>query len=265
MAITKYTYEHSDFLNNKVDLNRLTKEIGDSDIIVSLDHINCSHTDCDIWFKDQLSSEDSTSLDNIVAIHGGEPQEYTTPVDHQGKPLVVAVSRPVGFTTNFTMVGDGSEIGNGKEIYWDFSNDDDIIDSTAEVEVGYKMKRVKVKFADSIYVKEGGIYFHNALKKSYIEFYIVCPAGNYYINRDKSYGYAYTDTKVVGYVRKHFFAGSCPMGDELNTEACTESPIPPNYELWVEISVPEEDNESFGYGSLEIYRERSILLPGEDL
>jgi len=230
-----------------------------------LSHINCSHTECYIWFKDALCSEDSTALDAIVAVHSGEPLENTTPVDHQGKPLVVAVSRPVGYTTNFTMVGDDTEIGNGKEIYWDFSNDDDIVDSTSEVEIGYKMKRMKVGFADPIYVKEGAIYFHNALKKSYIEFYIVCPAGNYYVKRDKTYGYAYTDTKVVGYARRHFFAGSCPMGDELNTEACTESPIPSNYKLWIEVSVPEEDNESFGYGSLEIYRERSILLPGEEL
>jgi len=39
---TKYTYPHTDFPNQKVDLNRLTTEIQGSDIHHSLSHINCS-------------------------------------------------------------------------------------------------------------------------------------------------------------------------------------------------------------------------------
>ena len=53
------------------------------------------------------------------------------------------------------------------------------------------------------------------------------------------------------------------MGDELNTESATENALPSNYELWVDVVVPDSDNDSYGYGELEIYRSRTCLLPGE--
>jgi len=72
MAATKYTYSISqDFPNQKVDSDRLTKEIDESAIVTGLDYINTSGDDCDIWFDDALSGGEETILDTIVANHSG--------------------------------------------------------------------------------------------------------------------------------------------------------------------------------------------------
>jgi hypothetical protein len=191
------------------------------------------------------------------------------PKDKYGKEIVKADSRPTGSQTLFTMKGDDQAIGDGKELFWDFSNNDDIIDSTSvlntEIPAGYKCKQIKLKFNDPIWLKEGTIYFSNSVKKSFCYLSIVCPSGQYYLNRVGNPVQATEDTNVIVYVRHHFFSGTCIIGDELNTEACQEDPVPSNYYIVAEIFVPESDNESFGYCELEIYRERSILLPGESL
>jgi len=79
MAKTKYTYVVTDFPNDKVAPERLTDEIGESSISVSLDHIFVHYTGrvvqttCDIWFEDTLTSVQQTTLDGVVAAHTGEP------------------------------------------------------------------------------------------------------------------------------------------------------------------------------------------------
>ena len=180
-----------------------------------------------------------------------------------GRSIVSANSRPVGYYTMFTMAGDtASGIGDGQKIVWDFSNDDDLMASGVAPE-GYKGKCIRIDFLDPVYVKEGCLYFHNADQRSYIDFDIVCPDGQYYLDRNGAPVQANGDVTVVRYVNKHHFSGDCPMGDELNTESANESAIPSNYEIHVRIYVPENDNDSYGYGELELYRARTILLPGE--
>lgn len=79
MAATKYTYSISGDFTGLVspyirpDTDRLTQEIRESAIVTALDYINTSGDDCDIWFKDALSSGDQTTLDSLVAAHTGEP------------------------------------------------------------------------------------------------------------------------------------------------------------------------------------------------
>jgi hypothetical protein len=74
MAATKYTYSiTSDFPNQLVDGGRLKSEIQSSAIITALDYVATSGDDCDVWFKDALSTGDETILDGIVAVHTGEP------------------------------------------------------------------------------------------------------------------------------------------------------------------------------------------------
>lgn len=185
------------------------------------------------------------------------------PAMADGRPIVRAESRPLQHMTMFTMTGDTvSGIGDGQEMYWDFANNDDLVASGIAPD-GYKMKRIKVSFLDPIYIKEGTNYFFDALKRSYICFSVICPNGQYYYNRTNDLTLATEDTRVLHYVNNHFFSGSCPMGDELNTESCTENPLPNNYELWIEVIVPDADNSSYGYGELEIFRTRTCLFPGE--
>jgi len=185
------------------------------------------------------------------------------PTMSDGRPIVMANSRPIGYQTMFTMVGDtASGIGDGKEILWDFSNDYDLM-ASGVAPAGYKGKSICIEFLDGVYVKEGTLYFHSAKKGSYVNFDIVCPDGQYYYDRDLNPVQADGDVVVVRYVNRHYFYGDCPMGDELNTESATDNAIPANYHLCVSIFVPESDTDSYGYGELELYRERTILLPGE--
>lgn len=81
MASVKYTYSIStDFPNGKVATDRLTEEIRASAIITALDAIVTSGDNCDVWFKDALSSGDETILDGIVAVHSGESLMPELPV-----------------------------------------------------------------------------------------------------------------------------------------------------------------------------------------
>jgi len=180
------------------------------------------------------------------------------------RPIVRADSRPVGYVTMFTMAGDtASGIGDGKAIWWDFSNNDDIITTSGVVPDGYKMKRVQISFNENLFIKEGCLYFCNAKKGSYLHFSVVCPAGNYYLDREGNPVLAEEDTIVFRYVNHHFFSGDCVMGDELNTESASDNQLQSNYEFWVEVFVPDDDNESYGYGEVEVYRQRTYFLPGE--
>lgn len=262
---TKYTYSiQNDFLNQKVATDRLQQEIGESTIVVALDYIAADSIGCDVWFKTTLTSPDEATLSGIVVSHDGEPLvESTGPKAVDDRPIVRADSRPISYQTMFTMAGDDEAIGDGKSICWDFSNDDDLVTASGVVPDGYKLKRIQISFCDGIYIKEGTIYFFDALKESYINFSVVCPNGQYYYDRNKNPVQATEDTVVIRYINRHYFSGSCPMGDELNTEGCSEDPLPQNYQVWIEVYVPESDDSSHGHGELELYRLRTYLYPGE--
>jgi len=190
-------------------------------------------------------------------------QVITPPLlDTDQKWRVRADSRPIRpnglpYETVFAMASDSeTEIGGGKEIFWDFSNDADLVDAPT----GYKRKRIILQYLDPVYLKDGTIYYFDALKGSYADLYIVCPAGNYYYNNNYQVKLAQQDIKVKHFLIKHFFAGTNNLGDELNSEAAAEEAVPPNYQVWIEITVPAADNASYGWGELEFYRERSVIL-----
>jgi len=71
--MTTYDYNLSDFPNNIVSVDRLTREIQQSTIVTSLDHINVNDSLVSILFKADLSAGDQTVLDGIVAAHSGLP------------------------------------------------------------------------------------------------------------------------------------------------------------------------------------------------
>lgn len=174
-----------------------------------------------------------------------------------GKEISRTESRPLDTTTYFTMAGDSANnIGDGNKLFWDFSNDDNIVEGAPE---GYKKKRVEFRFIDIIYIKEGALYFHKALKGSYVNVCVVCPAGNYYLKNDGTPALATVDTIIARYTNNHYFQGDCPMGDELNTESCS-GVIPTTMKFWIEVYVPVADVESNGYISMELYRRRTVVL-----
>lgn len=180
------------------------------------------------------------------------------PLSKDGKEIIRAESKPLGYTTVFAGQGDSdTEIGKGKILSWDFSNNDDLVSMPLGSDL--KRKRIECKFMDSVYVKEGTLYFHNAPKGCYLDFYIVCPNGQYYKDNNGNIHQATEDTIVTHYVIYHLLQGTVPMGDELNTESCSDE-IPNNYKLWLEITTLDSDNQSNGNAEIEVYRKRTVIL-----
>jgi len=277
----KYTFNiAADFPNQKVDSAALTLEIRDSDITTALDYINTTTTECDIWFKAELSVLDSTAtLPTIIAAHDGErlPDE-AAPTMADGRPIVRADSRPLEMETYFTMVGDSTaNIGDGLEMVWDFSTNDNAYEGP-EVPSGFKAKKLAMKFHCPVHLKDGTIYFFDAPWGSYISMFIGVPANSYYPNPAGNipasalglpgttmYAYTSVDIAYQRYVNKHHMFGSCPMGDELNAEGAAVNGIPVGWSICGLIVTPNSDNVSKGFGSLEMYRCHTILLPGMDI
>lgn len=277
----KHTFNiANDFPNQKVDIGKLEVEIQNSDITTALDYINTTVTECDIWFKAELSIVDSTAtLPVVIAAHDGEclPDEKA-PTMSDGRPIVRADTRPLNTSTFFTMAADNNGIGDGIEMRWDFSDSTSNIYSGPEVPSGYKAKQLLCSYNCPVYLKDGCMYFFDAPWGQYITMDIVVAAGNYYPNPAGSipasalglpgtqmYSYASENVPYNKYVNKHFMYGSCPMGDELNAEGAAVDPVPVGWYVRGLIITPNSDNISKGYGSLEMYRCHTMLLPGMTL
>lgn len=86
--MTEYNYTKT-----PVDVNRLTLEIGESTITIVLDHIDLLGSALSIFFKANLSNDEKTTLDTIVANHSGEPlpDEYVSKVDVTNNRTIVQV------------------------------------------------------------------------------------------------------------------------------------------------------------------------------
>jgi hypothetical protein len=196
-----------------------------------------------------------------------------------GRRIIRADSRPLGFQTYYTMAGDDSTagIGMGTEIMWDFSNDDDIVTGD-HVPSGMKCKEFLISFICPVYTKDGCLYFFDAPWGQYAMMDIVVPPGRYYPN---PYGgipasalglpgttvYAYSTDYVCycSYLMKYRMHGDCPMGDELNAEGSAVDALPPGWFIRGRIYTPSSDNISKGFAELEIHRCHTSVLPGQTL
>lgn len=71
----QYSYSiTNDFLNGVVALDSFKIEIENSSISIALDRIDIDDTQCEIYFKAELPTEDQNTLIGLVAAHDGEPQ-----------------------------------------------------------------------------------------------------------------------------------------------------------------------------------------------
>lgn len=218
----------------------------------------------------------------------GESDDLTSNLTHvwyeahphmeDGRPIIRSDTRPLHSQTIFTMQGDSVDgIGDGKELRWDFSNDDDNY-TGPEVPSGHKCKKIDITFQCPVHTKDGCIYFFDAPWGAYIEMAIWVPNGMYYPNPQgpipasalglpgkKMYAQASGDTMFQRYVNKHYIYGSCPMGDELNAEGSSVEAIPVGWYMRGLIVTPNSDSVSKGYASIEMHRCHSNLLPGQTI
>ena len=283
----KYVYQITGFPNNAANADRLQLEIlADGDITVGLEYVTVKSNSVDIVFKTDLSSAEEDALDALVAAHSGEALDYNDPpVMDDGRPIVRADTRPLTTSTYFTMAGDtASGIGNGPELRWDFSDPINYpvvsgattLSNGFEIPEGHKAIVFDLTFLDPVYFKDGTIYHFDSPWGQYACMDINVPAGGYYPNDHgeipasalglggtQMYSYAATDQIYYRYVNMHYMYGSCPMGDELNAEGCMVDALPVGWFVRGVIITPNSDNTSKGFAEYEMYRHRSIILPGD--
>jgi len=85
MAKTKYTYQITDFPNNKADAGKLFVTILENENFKCMvDSINVKVDEVDFWFRDQICQNDWTTLSGVVAIHDGEEYVEEKPAIDQG-------------------------------------------------------------------------------------------------------------------------------------------------------------------------------------
>lgn len=266
----------TDFPNQTASIEKLTGEIASSDIVPGLDHIDIEEMYVDLFFKDALSVDEKAILDNIIANHDGVPlTDPQPPRMPDGREIIRADTRPLGTQTIFTMAGDSTGVGDGQIMIWDFGNSDNDYEGD-EVPAGYKCKRIVMTFTNEVYLKDGTVYFFDAPWGSYCDFFVEVPQGRYYPNSfgnipasalglsgSQMYSYADKDIKFACFVNKHHMYKDCPMGDELNAEGCQLEPVPVGWLLVAYIYTPESDFSLKGYGSFEMYRTRTTILPGD--
>ena len=183
----------------------------------------------------------------------------TEAIDSEGKSYVRAESRPLLCTTCFTTCGDNSQIGAGSQMAWDASDADGWIDASGGAPAGFKQHSVDVNFMDSIWLKEGTIYYMDAQKGSYCDMHVICPSGYYYMYQGAVQQSQSDDQVADHYLIKHPVQGNVPMGDELNTESCSQE-LPSYLIFRFTATVPEGDNSSYGYMEMELYRQRTVVI-----
>jgi len=213
---------------------------------------------------DDITQEEEGTIATVVGNHIPTPLPQEDPFlkDQQGKLWVKAESRPLNCTTLFTtrgdVVGASPDIGEGPRMEWDASVPGEW--TTVGAPTGYKRKVIDIQFCDSIWLKEGSVYYMGAKKGSRIDMEIVCPNGGYYIYlgevRQNTTG---NDLVIEHYVNDLPIQGDVPMGDELNTETCSQE-LPNYLKFKLEVTIPESDVDSYGYAVMEIYRQRTVVI-----
>jgi hypothetical protein len=200
-----------------------------------------------------------------------------THIDPYGRWMVRSDSRRMGYDIVFAGAGDDTInriIGEGTPFSWDFgAGVEDVRWVTSGVPTGFKRQRVDWQFMDGIYMKEGAFYFYNAPKGTYMDMYIVCPAGGYYDKKfvdeygeiTQTFHQAETDVVFGHWVIHYHMEGTCAMGDELNTEASSDI-LSPEYLIWrAEVTTPDATGyaDFHGHFSLEFNRARTVVWAEE--
>jgi hypothetical protein len=269
-----------------LDTNKFSLEGNLTDIFLNRVHIKADCGQDGLKFGHVLSSSWSDGTTNVVLTTESdnltanlvEVWYEASPHMEDGRPIVRSDTRPLDTETYFTGAGDDStSIGGGTHLIWDFSNDDDLY-TGIEVPSGFKSKQILMTFNCPVHLKDGSIYFFDAQFGSYINMDIIVPAGNYYPNPagtipaaalglsdGKMYAYASSNTPYQRYVNRHHMYGDCPMGDELNAEGAAVNAVPVGWYVRGLIITPVSDSVSKGYGSLEMYRCHTMLLPGQTI
>lgn len=222
-------------------------------------HYHVFAYDYHVRYKCKIDIDDTPNADQTDFETNYKPNINKAIEQHNvhGRKATVSSSRPIGTKTTFTGRGDDPVLGIGKGTIceWDASTTGDWVD---DVPNGTKTKTIDIKFNEDIWIKEGCIYFFNAPKGCYADLHVVAPAGSYVPDGQGGFIQVPVDTTLSKYIIHHMFQGTCPMGDELNTEEAQENALNSTYLVRIFVTVPITDNVSNGFASFELYRVNTI-------
>lgn len=212
-----------------------------------------------IWTCRLISSEDITDFENNYKINSNK-----SIYDIDGRPYQRNETKPLNATTYFTSCGDicgeNPAIGEGTRWEWDASISEGWINDENGAPEGMKQIIKEAQFCDSIWLKEGKIFFNNCIKNSYFDLAVICPNGDYYSYlgeiRQNTTG---QDLVVEQYINKHPIQGETSTGLFIVPESCS-SELPTYMKLRWTITVPEEDNISSGCFLAMLFRNRTKII-----
>ncbi len=192
-----------------------------------------------------------------------------TEVDNLGRWVIRSDSRKTDWDAIFQGAADDlttGEVGKGTPFTFDFSAPaDDLRWDNEHAPAGYKMQTIDWRFCDWVYIKEGTLFYYNAPKGSFMNFFVVAPPGTGYIEKFSQEDLTVakrtlpTNNKWIAFIQwlAHYnFEGSAPMGDELNTESASDN-ASPSFFMWrAQICVPDVTGyeQTHGHWALEMYR-----------
>lgn len=163
--MTKYSFNKT-----PVSIDRLTREVQHSPIIIALDHMDFTSPNLDIYFRDTLSETDETILNELVAAHSGLPLPDNTPFPvtttnpktPDGRDYIATNRIGPGFTLYPT--GAGDNIANGT-----YGNGPDVLLTMAAPTQVFQM-------LNNWYVVGGHTVWEGANLDDYFNGWIVAPA-----------------------------------------------------------------------------------------
>ena len=249
--------------DKQCDSGRLTSELVTAGLILYPNAgarfygVTCSKAEVNfettVMLFDDLTQEESAIVDTAVANHIPIPLPVEEPPKSEdNKPYVRAEVRPLDCTTYFTNSGDiVGNIGGGKLLYWDFSNSEDIVTAPT----GYKRKRMDAAFLDFVYLKAGVLTVKNIIPGSYMDFYLVAPAGSYIMYGGAPYQLP-VDITYAHFVNRFV----CINDDTYVIEPQTISgQVPAGWLFRIEMTVPDTDVISKGTTMIILYRQRTTI------
>jgi len=183
-------------------------------------------------------------------------------IDEQGRIFHRAESKPTNMTTYFAGAGDSeTEIGGGDPLVFDFNVE---ANDSEDAPSGFRRQRICITFIDTVRLKEGTLYWENCPFGSYVDLCIGVPNGGFYYKNNGTLAQNTTGEvlAIAKFVKHTPMMGSCPMGDEMNTEAASFD-IPAGTLFGFEVTVPSTVSTSdncHGAIVMEIYRERTVIL-----
>jgi hypothetical protein len=240
MAETTYTFSISeDFPNGKLNGSRLRSEIQASAIITALERVDSLGDEARIVFKAELSEDDQTALNGLVAAHTGEPlSDDVIPVVQLNSPQVEGNTPVVASNTwplehNVVWCGEGDDvaagsIGGGVEFAIEQDSQGD--------------GTVELQFIDPIRLGGGHVFWKDCAFGDWASFLVYAPATSNIVSNPGAGAYA---KLPIGGGASVLVTPGVPGSDGPNWDVNLSEPLNANVNFPKAVPVPAAAGDGF--------------------